>query len=290
MKEIGDSLIIETNEIIESDIIPVKREDLLKRIVVKSGARVKGSIVGGIVELGLGCAIEGGILASDVKLYIEEIESVERSFTFIRGDITSLSNITFRDLPDRAVILALGNLIAPGCIRLEKSVVKGNIVSNRVELFDVIGMGLLSLINFERESESSPSKLSNTILFSILSDKPIEILGNIGVMAPVMYAPATYPSLGQNITEPNIIYIDPVSLVESLKDDLNNMQRDAKKGNLGELIKDYLEKYQISKLPVRDLPKLISFLELEPFVQIKLHKIELRKALVKTLINMIGVS
>ncbi|MEM4959426.1 MAG: hypothetical protein QXX12_06085, partial [Nanopusillaceae archaeon] len=183
MKEVGNTLIIDKEETVSSDIIPVKREDLFKRILIKSGAKVEGSVISGsVVEIEPGVIVEGSILASEVIFNLGS-HSVEGELTFnIDGDVIGFSSIVFTPLPDisapipSSLLTVKGSLIASDMIRVANARVYGNIISSRVELANIVSKGILCLTRFEKSKvlssgEDLPSKLRNVIVISILIDE-----------------------------------------------------------------------------------------------------------------------
>lgn len=278
MREAGNTLVVDVNEVVESDITPLKREDLLRKIIVRSGARVKGGVVGGTVELEPGCTIEGGVLASEVIVRMERSEYDKESVIRVGGDVTSLSIIFSvpqpSAVPSDSLMLVKGSLIASGMIRIANAVVGGDIISSSVELRNIISFGVLGLTRFEKDSDVLQSKLSNSIVFSVLSDENIEVSGDLGVVAPVIY----FGSNASVVGDGNIVLVDPIHMLQSLPELLMRSAEGAS-FRVGDYIENYLREWSLYRLPARNAPRLVSFLELEPLLLMRKRKMRLRDAL-----------
>lgn len=195
MKIVGTTLTIEPREVIEGDLIPAKKEELHRDIIVSKMAEVKGSIVGGRVYLRPGCVVRGGILASQILIDVsEEPEVPPDSLIKVEGDLASLSMVTITEvdltLLDKSppIIYVMGNVVAPHMVRLANALIGGNVVSSRVELRNVILRGILGITKSrERREEGAISRLSNAIVPTIVSHEDVEIPDFLGVLLPVMY-------------------------------------------------------------------------------------------------------
>lgn len=277
MREVGNTLVVDVNEVVEADLTPLRREDLLRKILVKSGARVKGSIVGGSVELELGCTIEGSVLASEVIIRMEKSERDREPMIRVGGDVASLSSIVSipspLTVPDDSLMFVKGNLIASDMIRVANAVVVGDIISSSVELRNIISFGVLSLTRFEKDSEVLQSRVSNSVVFSVLSDESIEVSGDLGLVAPVIYFSPSASALGDG----NIVLVDPVHMLRSLPEFLMRSTGDSP-FKIGDYIENYLREWSLYRLPIQNTPGLISFLELEPLLLMKKRRMRLKDA------------
>ncbi|MEM1603230.1 MAG: hypothetical protein QXZ48_07850 [Zestosphaera sp.] len=276
MKEVGDTLIVDVNEVVEADLTPLRREDLLRKILVKSGARVKGSIVGGSVELELGCTIEGGVLASEVVIRMERSEHDSESVIMVGRDVVSLSSIVSVPsplaVPGDSLMFVRGNLIASDMIRVANALIVGDVISSSVELHNIISFGVLGLTRFKKDSEVPQSRVSNSVVFSVLSDESMEVLGDLGLVAPVIYFSPNTSVVGDG----NIVLVDPEHMLRSLPELLRTARDSSFK--IGDYIKNYLKVQSLYRLPVQNLPGLISFLELEPLFLTKKRRKRLKDA------------
>lgn len=195
MKVLGGTLIVEPGEVVEGDIVPTKKEELHRDIIVKERADVKGSIVGGRVHLYPGCVVRGGILASQILFNLqEEAETSSYNVIKVEGDLASLSTVTITEIDlslldkSRTLIYVKGNIVAPYMVRVANTIVEGNIASSKVELRNVISRGFLGIVRTKQSKErEEPSRISNSIVSTIVSNEDVEISDILGILFPMMY-------------------------------------------------------------------------------------------------------
>lgn len=286
MKEAGGVLIIDSNEVIKKDIIPLRREDLSRGVIVKPFAHVKGSIVGGRVELYPGCRVDGGIVASEIVFntaslgprHEASVSDEEKDLKIvINGDVVSFSSISTTETSgkatrEKATICIKGNLIAEKHIGLTNSIIFGNVVSSSAELSNIVCLGALGLINFGDEDTDTHHKdelntIFNSIVFTILSEKDITVgEEGIGIIMPLIYLSSGAKIKGNGV----IAVINP----KPFKNLLINLLSSKKAVSIESDIKDYLRNHHLYTLPIGELHGLVSFLSLEILPSIKRRRLE----------------
>ncbi|MEM5822694.1 MAG: hypothetical protein QXH34_06445 [Ignisphaera sp.] len=283
MKEVGNTIIIDREETVGSDIAPLKREDLIKKILIKSGAKVEGSVIGGsVVEIEPEVTVEGSILASEVIFNLSSYSGENMPTFNIGGDVVGLSSIVLTPLNisssiPSSLLTVKGNLIASDMIRVANARVYGNIISRRVELANILSNGILFLTRFEESGgskvsssdERSPSKLRNVVVISILVDEnlggTIEVYGDIFIMVPILNFGKTSLELKTPENEKNADYyiflLDPSRVVDLLEPrphiDLNDLSSEKEKSDEKDKneksIKENLVDHSLSRIPVREI-------------------------------------
>jgi len=306
MTEISSTLIINEKEVIDSDIIPVKREDLRRSIRIKSGAHVYGSVVGGSVVIEPGVTIEGSVLAHDVNFSTERHTGEEKhkeerkeNIFKVNGDVIGLSSIISSI---DSLLIVNGNLIASDVINVSNAMIYGNIISSSVMLGNIICRGVLGLVVFEEKRKQVQSWLSNIIVASILIDENLggtmNVKGNIGVMLPIFTFGQTYLEdrlKGSDAKSKSYLYlINPTCLTTSDEAKQNKKSENSGKEEkcksdetrecLTEKINKCFNEFSLFKFPIEECSRkgLISFLDLEHIIS-KKRKEELKVAFDKVI-------
>ena len=190
-KSYADRIVVMENETVETPIIPTRREELLRKVIIRRGAIVKGDVIGAVVEIEQGAYVKGTVLASDV---VFNPVAEEGSPTVIEGDVAGFSQVWMRrginagaESSPHLSLFVKGNVYALRRIVLNNTIVDGNVIAPSIVLEKCIVNGLVMSPLMEGAT-SAETHISDTIMYTVLSEGSISLKGSNGVVIPAIYA------------------------------------------------------------------------------------------------------
>lgn len=253
-----DRIIIEENETVDEHVTPMKPGDAKLAVTVRQGAHVKGCIVADKVELYPGVAVEGGILAREVTIVYKD--SAPYRLVKVGFGLFGLSKIKFEQESSQPelVLIVRGDVISP-LASLPNSIIYGNLISEDLRLENSVVLGVVGLIEFVDSGERvhQLSLVKDSIVTGVLSEIPVEVVGRLGLLTPVMYVKSGSYISGDG----EIVLLDSAGVFDYFNKISNLLGSETT--SLREMISKYMDEHGLIKILPKNLDGLISFAEVE---------------------------
>lgn len=265
-------IIVEEGETIYESIIPTRPEDTQTTTVIKSDSRVKGIVIADRVELYPGSAVDSGVVAREVVL-VNDMNSASSGLIKIGVGMFGLERITLAggeqsgDQRSEIVLVVDGDVISPR-VSIENALISGNILSTSVILSNVIILGVLGItmlmkLGTSSDVEQRASRVTDSIVGTIMSDTSFEINGKLGLLLPLIYVKSGSKIIGEG----EVVLLNTTLIRDHIRKTLDLLITG--QGRLRELISAYIAEHKLASLPANGLEGVVSFTEVEQLPAIR---------------------